>query len=119
MYSFLQNILLLRNIEYFENFGLKSFFLGGGGCSACETFISQPGVESRSLAVKAQSPNHWTPGEFPKDVLCVQSNINVSKETLNALIQLCYWYFICFIIEKILKDQYMFFAVDIKREHKC
>ena len=30
MYSFLQNILLLRNIEYFENFGLKRFFFWGG-----------------------------------------------------------------------------------------
>ena len=43
MHSFLQNILLLRNIEYTENFGLKNFsFLGG--CSACGILVSQQGL---------------------------------------------------------------------------
>lgn len=43
MYSFLQNILLLRNVDYFENFGLKNFSLGGG-CSACGILVAQQGL---------------------------------------------------------------------------
>ena len=33
---------------------------------ACWNFVSQPGIEPTTSAVKAQSSNHWTTREFPK-----------------------------------------------------
>ena len=32
---------------------------------ACRILVPQPGIEPRSMAVKAQGPNHWTAREFP------------------------------------------------------
>lgn len=34
-------------------------------CTTCGILVSRPGIEPRLWAVKAQSPNHWTIGEFP------------------------------------------------------
>ena len=34
-------------------------------CTACGILVSQPGIEPRSLAVRAQSPNHGIFREFP------------------------------------------------------
>ena len=33
--------------------------------AACGILVPQPGIEPGPLAVKAQSPNHWTSKEFP------------------------------------------------------
>ena len=33
--------------------------------SGCGILVPQAGIEPRALAVKAQSPNHWTSMEFP------------------------------------------------------
>ena len=32
----------------------------------CRSFVPQPGIESGPTTVKAWSPNHWTPKEFPR-----------------------------------------------------
>ena len=32
---------------------------------ACGILVPQAGIEPGPLAVEAQSPNHWTAGEFP------------------------------------------------------
>ena len=34
-------------------------------CTTCGILVPQPGTEPELLAVKAQSPNHWTAREFP------------------------------------------------------
>ena len=34
--------------------------------AACRIFVPRPEVEPRTLAVKAQNPNHWTTSEVPK-----------------------------------------------------
>ena len=47
------------------------FFLGGVGGEvhlsyvACGILVSQPGTELVPLAVKVQSPKHWTARELP------------------------------------------------------
>ena len=38
------------------------------GCTACRILVPQPGIESGPLAVKTQSPNHWTSRGFPTSV---------------------------------------------------
>ena len=48
---------LLRSLAYF----LFIYFC----CMACGFLIPWPKTEPRPLAVKAQSPNHWTAREFP------------------------------------------------------
>ena len=35
------------------------------GCVARGILVPRPGIEPGHLAVKAQSPNHWTAREFP------------------------------------------------------
>ena len=42
--------------------------------TACRTLVTQPGIECRSLAAKAHSPNHWTTREFPATSILVWSN---------------------------------------------
>ena len=32
---------------------------------ACGILVPPPGIEARALAVRAQSPNHWTARELP------------------------------------------------------
>ena len=39
--------------------GIFFFFM------ACEILVFLPGIEPGCMAVKSQSPNHWTAGEFP------------------------------------------------------
>ena len=34
-------------------------------CTACGLLVPRPGIEPGPLAVRAQSPNHWTAREFP------------------------------------------------------
>lgn len=41
------------------------FWLHG---TACKIFVSSPGIEPASLAVKARSLNHWTTGEVLREV---------------------------------------------------
>ena len=43
------------------------------GYAACEILVPQPGIKSRSSAVRAQSPNHWTTREFPHNILLLDS----------------------------------------------
>ena len=40
---------------------------------ACGILVPQPGVKPVSLAVKVQSPNHGTTGEFPHLVLALRA----------------------------------------------
>ena len=40
------------------------FFFLAAQC-ACGILVPQPGIEPRPSAMKAQSPNHWTTGDFP------------------------------------------------------
>ena len=52
-----------------------SFFLFWPHCTACGILVSWPRIEPRCpIAVKAQSPNHWTTREVPK----VQSYMTAS-----------------------------------------
>ena len=37
-----------------------------GNLAACGILVPQPGIEPRSLVVKAQNLNHWTSREFPR-----------------------------------------------------
>ena len=37
-------------------------------CVACRILVPPPGMEPVPPAVEAQSPNHWTAREVPKDV---------------------------------------------------
>ena len=37
-------------------------------CEACRVLFPWPGMELLPLAVKVQSLNHWTAGEFPRDI---------------------------------------------------
>ena len=41
------------------------FFAGLFGCLTCKSLAPGLGIEARPLAMKAQSPNHWTAREFP------------------------------------------------------
>lgn len=41
------------------------FFFFWPGHRTCEILVLQPGTEARPMAVKALSPYHWTPREFP------------------------------------------------------
>ena len=34
---------------------------------ACGILVPRPGIEPKAMRVKAQSPNHWTTREFPRD----------------------------------------------------
>ena len=48
------------------------FFLWGGAClAACGILVPQPGIEPGPLALRAQSPNHWTAREFPDTVFLI------------------------------------------------
>ena len=56
-----------HNIDHFNHFiFLEVFCFSGPQRAACGILVSQPGIEPGPLAVKAQSPNHWTAREFPK-----------------------------------------------------
>ena len=39
--------------------------VGGTVPLACGALVPQPGIKLRPLAMKAQSPNHWSTREFP------------------------------------------------------
>ena len=52
-----------------------SFFFWWPCHVACRILIRQPGIEPRPSAVKAWSPNHWTPREFPANNLNVETGI--------------------------------------------
>ena len=43
-----------------------SFFFFWSHCAACGNLVPWPGIEPGPRAVKAQSPNHWTTREFPR-----------------------------------------------------
>ena len=42
------------------------YFIFWPRCAACGIIVPRPGIEPGPSAVKARSPNHWTPGEFLK-----------------------------------------------------
>ena len=45
------------------------FFNLWSHCMACRILFSWAEIQSRSPAVEAQSPNHWTTKEFPSDLV--------------------------------------------------
>ena len=75
----------------------NSSHFGGWGCTACGTLVLKLGIEPRSLAVKAQNPNHWTARDFPtlatfqrlthKATTLVKAwwNISIISENFSAL----------------------------------
>ena len=48
-----------------------SFFFSWPHRVACRILVLQPGIESRPMAGKVPSPNHWIPREFPI-MLCIR-----------------------------------------------
>ena len=46
--------------------------------AACMIFVPQPGTEPRPSAVKAWSPNHWTPRVFAKIFVVVAVLLNLA-----------------------------------------
>ena len=58
---------LLSDIDlqiFFPTCGLSFHFFFPPSHRACGILVPQPGIEFRSMAVKAHSPNHWTTREF-------------------------------------------------------
>ena len=41
----------------------------------CGISVPPPGIETRFLAVKVLSPNHWTSREFPKEQFSTKYNL--------------------------------------------
>ena len=51
--------------------------------AACEILVPQPGIEPGTLAVQAQSPNHWTAREF----LIINFDITYWNDNLLELLR--------------------------------
>ena len=53
--------------RFLERFNLSKpfFFFFWPHSVACEILVPRPRIEPTALAVKVQSPNHWTTREFP------------------------------------------------------
>ena len=83
--SFSQLSLLLRCLSRSLTFHCGASFWPC--CTACGPLIPQPGIEPRSLAVTAQSPNDW---EFPSAYFlkpycqgCVEMKLPVYQQVLS------------------------------------
>ena len=72
---------------------------------ACGILVPRPGIEPRPLAVRAQSPNHWTARVFPHR-WCFLSNLKISFMTdeCNNIIHTLY----------ISRKHYTYFIVILK-----
>ena len=62
---------------------------------ACGILVPWPGIESRPLAVGAQSPNHWTTREFPltdfkKLCTLATSKVNSALEKEKVVLEYIY-----------------------------
>ena len=53
-----------RDNSYDEEEAVLLYLMLFFGCTACWILVLRPGIEPTPLAVKAQSPNHWTTREF-------------------------------------------------------
>ena len=81
--SFFSSSCILGNFSYsvFEHIFSSSavsflsffFFLFWPHLPVCGILFPQPGIEPRPLAVKTQSPNHWTAREFPLQLFLICS----------------------------------------------
>ena len=59
--------LVVRAKKNLEVLFFLSFFLSFWPCHvACGILVLKPGIEPEHLAMRAQSPNHWTAREFPR-----------------------------------------------------
>ena len=68
--------------------------MGGLCCVGCGILVPRPGFEPGPLAVKAQSPNHWTSREVPKIHLLTTMKMHALRppQTQNKVIQYCSLY---------------------------
>ena len=57
---------------------------------ACRIEVLQPGIEPRTLAVKAYCPNHWTSKEFPPKHYCHKRN--AFKTQFGNSLAVWYWH---------------------------
>ena len=49
------------------------------GYAACGILVPQPGIKPRRSAMRAQSPNHWTTGEFPHNIFLLDTSKSEGK----------------------------------------
>ena len=57
-------------------------------CAACRLLVPIPGTEAEPLAVKVQSPNHWTTREFPSIFILKTLQITNEEKIKYLLINL-------------------------------
>ena len=76
-------------------FGLKfRFFIFWPHLAACGIFVPQLGVEPAPLAVKTQSPNHWTSREFPETPYPLSSHTSFLHPPALAVYFLSLWIYL-------------------------
>lgn len=56
----------------------------------CGLLVPQPGAEPGSLAVKAQSPDHWTAREVPCTCDLTQGSVSWISQEIYPISTLCY-----------------------------
>ena len=67
------------SLFFFNDTNIYFFFFWGH--AACRILVPRPGIEPMPLAVKAQSPNHWTAREVQDSLSC---QIIDQRETKHA-----------------------------------